>query len=214
MKSTSGKYLNRLHYISGLLIAVFTIFHLANHLFSLKGPATHIEVMEKFRAIYRNPVIETLLMMAVVIQIISGIRLVKRRKGTFHSLLEKTRYYSGLYLAIFLVIHPVAIWVGRLVLDLDTNFYFGALGFNQNPYFLFFFPYYLLAVLSFFSHMAVVHYSGMQKFISKKIAGLHAWIIIGVGLIVFLLIVFGFTNGFKGIPIPVEYHYLPAIPAL
>ena len=68
-----------LHYISGITLSVFIAFHLLNHLFALDGPDKHIQIMDQFRRVYRHPVVETLLMLVVLFQIVTEIRLINKR---------------------------------------------------------------------------------------------------------------------------------------
>jgi hypothetical protein len=49
------------HGISAALIACFVLFHLANHLFGLLGPDTHTAIMKAGRKVYRDALIEPLL---------------------------------------------------------------------------------------------------------------------------------------------------------
>ena len=197
-----------LHYFSGLTISLFVGLHLFNHICSILGPDRHIEIMSVFRKLYRNPVSETILLLAVIIQIISGLNLFFSIRKTAHQKVEKLQVYSGLYLAFFLIIHVSAVLTGRFYLHLDTNFYFGAAGINTFPLNLFFIPYYTLAVLSFFGHITAIHYKKMQTPIFRvSPAGQSKGILI-LGIFTTLLIFYGFTNGFKSIQIPREYNIL------
>src|SRR5687768_1347562 len=64
----------KVHYFSGVTLAIFIGFHLLNQLLSLDGPALHIAWMERFRMVYRHPVIESLILAAVAFQFVTGIR--------------------------------------------------------------------------------------------------------------------------------------------
>ena len=201
--------IKRLHYLSAIILMVFAVMHLSNHLCSLHSVEMHIRVTHWLRHIYRNPIIETLLMLSCGFQAYSGIRLIKQRKGTFVSIFEKIRLYSGVYLTFFIIAHPIAIWVGRLYLQVDTNFYFGASVLNIKPYPVFYAPYYLLGILAFFGHLAAVHYVQMQRYAPKKTARNQSWGIILFALVLGSAIIYGFTGGFRGLTMPPVYHYLP-----
>ena len=67
--------MKRIHYISGLTITIFIALHLSNHLYSYFGVETHIEVMNTLRKFYRHTIAETILLCAVLVQVISGVRL-------------------------------------------------------------------------------------------------------------------------------------------
>jgi len=198
----------RIHYISGLTLTVFIGLHLVNHLSSLWGIATHIELMDSLRLVYRNPFAELLLMGAVLTQIISGIKLFRTEKNIPATWFAQLHRWSGMYLAVFLVIHVGAVMTGRFLLHLDTNFYFGAAGLNSLPFSLFFVPYYGLAVISFFAHIACVHHAKMSITIAGVLPSMQAKAILVTGILVTFIIFYGMTGHFRGVEIPKAYHVL------
>ncbi len=198
----------KLHYFSGLTITVFVALHLFNHLISIWGIDGHIETMTSLRSFYRNTFIEIILLLAVVIQIISGLKLFVAGRRKAVSKLDKLHIWTGLYLAFFLIIHVAAVMVGRFILNLDTNFYFGAAGINSFPFNLFFIPYYALAIVSFFGHIAAIHSKKMKSNILSLSPEKQAKIILIGGILLTLLIFYGLTNHFDGIVLPKEYNVL------
>ena len=198
----------KLHYISGLTISIFVGLHLFNHTWSILGAEKHVEMMNTLRPFYRNIFIEIILLGAILVQIISGLKLFYTNKKLARSKFDKLHIWSGLYLAIFFLIHLSAVLGGRLILNLDTNIYFGAAGLNSFPFNLFFIPYYGLAILSFFGHIASVHSKKMKKTVLGITPKNQAIIILIFGLILTFLIFYGLTNHFKGLVIPKQYHIL------
>lgn len=198
--------LKKLHYFSGITLSIFIGVHLLNHLAALFGAATHIKVMNLFRVIYRHPAIETLLLIAVAIQIISGLIVVFKQRGKKTSAYDKIQVYSGLYLALFLIAHTIAtVWRGRQVLGLDTNFYFAAIVVQVVPAVFFFIPYYFLGVVSVFGHIAAVHYKKMRP-ISLDKAKKQARYILIAGVAIALLILISLSKPYQNVKIPKEYH--------
>lgn len=197
-----------IHYYSGILIAVFVSLHLFNHVSSLFGAATHIEVMNSLRVFYRNPIAETLLLGAVLVQIGSGLRLFRATRQTATTGFDKLHRWTGLYLAIFFVIHLSAVLGGRYLLHLDTNFYFGVAGLNTFPFNLFFVPYYGLAILSFFGHVAAIHSKKMKHTVAGLSPVAQAKAIFLLGFVLTIFIFYGLTNGFRGVTIPAKYGVL------
>ena len=196
----------RIHYYSGITIALFVTLHLINHTVSLISIEKHIEVMTAFRKIYRNIFAEILLITAVCVQIFSGIKLYRSKYKIAKGFYEKLQLWSGLYLALFFIIHLSAVMAGRFILKLDTNFYFGTAGLNRFPINLFFIPYYSLAIFSFFAHLASVHYKKMK---SRHIdATTQSRLIIIIGVLMVFMLMYGLTNGFQGVAIPTEYEVL------
>jgi len=198
----------KVHYISGLTITIFIIVHLSNHFISIYGAESHIQLMNTLRLFYRNIFIESILLFAVLVQIISGLTLFKENLKITDSFFEKLHIWSGLYLAFFFIIHLSAVFSGRFFLNLDTNFYFGVAGLNSFPFNLFFIPYYGLAIISFFGHIASIH----NKKMKLKILGLtpikQSVMIFILGFIITIVIFYGLTNQFNGVIIPKEYNVL------
>ncbi|MFK8036767.1 MAG: hypothetical protein AB8B74_00630 [Crocinitomicaceae bacterium] len=201
-------YLKKLHYFSGITISIFVGLHLFNHSYSLFGAKAHIELMNDLRIGYRNIIAETILLFAVIIQIISGIKLFLKKRKTELDFFGKLQIWTGLYLAIFLLIHLSAVFLGRLLLNLDTNFYFGVAGLNTFPLNLFFIPYYGLGIISFFGHISAIH----SKKMKSRILGIEpikqSVGILIVGIVFTLIIFYGLTNGFNGVEIPKEYDLM------
>ena len=197
-----------IHYISGLAITIFVGLHLFNHSLSIFGADRHIEVMNTLRLFYRNVFLETVLLIAVLVQIISGLKLFKTNRKITTTLFEKLHIWTGLYLAIFFIIHLTAVLSGRLIPHLDTNIYFGVAGLNSFPFNLFFVPYYGLAILSFFGHIASIHNKKMKKSIFGLTPKRQSFVILTFGFVLTILVFYGLTNHFNGITIPKEYNVL------
>lgn len=196
--------LQKWHWITGLIISFFFLLHVSNHLAALWGVEAHLQFNNAVRKLYRNLIVETILLAAVCTQVYSGIKLAiglrKEKKAGF----EKLRVYSGLYLAFFLIAHTAAVFIFRSN-GVNTNFYFGVLGFIIYPATFVFIPYYSLGVLSVFLHIAATHYFKIQRFVAAPKARQHAWCIIALGLLVTSLIIYGFVNAMDGRPVPPEY---------
>ncbi|WP_162426099.1 hypothetical protein [Pontibacter pudoricolor] len=199
---------NKIHYLSGLAIATFVGVHLFNHLLSICGAAKHIEMMNALRLFYRNTFIEAVLLLAILVQIVSGLKLFKENRKTESSRFEKLQIWTGLYLAGFFIIHLIAVLSGRLLLQLDTNFYFGVTGLNSYPFNLFFIPYYGLAIVSFFGHIASIHSKKMKHTILGLSPNRQSIAILSLGVILTAAIFYGLTNHFSGVAIPKEYEVL------
>jgi len=164
--------------------------------------------MNSLRIFYRNIFLETILLCAVFVQIFSGLTLFKANRKTATSNFDKLHIWTGLYLAIFFVIHLSAVLGGRLFLNLDTNFYFGVAGLNSFPLNLFFIPYYALAIISFFGHIACIHNKKMKQNIFGITPDGQSKAILIFGICLTTVILYGLTNHFNGVKIPTEYNIL------
>jgi hypothetical protein len=198
--------LHRLHRLSAVIIGSYVLLHLFNHLLALKGPALHIAFMKQYRQIYRLPVIEALLMFLLVYQIGSGIYFIVKRRGQRHGFFAKAQAWSGAYLAFFLLIHVGAVLYGRYALHLDTNFYYAAAGLNITPYQVFFMPYYFLAVVAFFTHVACALHWLSRKHITLPVRNLAGYATLFLGISIATLIVATFMGAFYHVTIPAAYR--------
>lgn len=198
--------LHSLHYFSGIVLFCFISLHLTNHLIALQGVEEHIQWMNAIRMVYRNPLIEGILLLAVCTQVYSGIRLFRQTKHTPQTRFDQVQRWSGLYLALFFCIHLSAVAAGRWVLHLDTNIYFGIAGLNTFPLNLFFVPYYTMAVVAFFAHLAAVHARKMKHTFWGLQPSDQALVILFTGAVLALVLMYALTDGFAGVPIPKEYQ--------
>lgn len=142
-----------LHRAGALVLLPFVLLHLGNHAVAVGSVDDHLAVMERLRTLYRQPLVEALLLAAVALQLGTGLRqaavALRQRAGGRRRL----QAASGLVLAGFLAIHVLAVLVARHGLGLDTNFHFAAAGMHVPPLAWFFVPYYGLAVLALFVHV-------------------------------------------------------------
>lgn len=198
----------RLHYLSGVIISIFVGLHLWNHVGSIDGADAHIARMDTLRVFYRNIFAEFILLVAVLVQITSGWKLFRIHRKTATGFYEKLHVWSGAYLAVFFIFHISAVMAGRFLLHLDTNFYFGVAGLNTFPLSLFFIPYYSLAILSFFGHLAAIHHKKMRYSILGISPAVQSAFMLAFGIGLTILILYGLTNHFNGVPIPEDYKIM------
>lgn len=198
--------LRQLHRFAGLTLAVFIGLHLTNHLFALVSIEQHIKVMDALRLIYRNPLGEALLLLAIMVQVPSGIMLVGRKGWRGLPLAERAQVASGGYLAFFLVAHVFAVMMGRYFFHVDTNFYFAS-AVLFSPLWLFYVVYYGLSVVSVFTHVASIHYQKMLSRTSPGRAQTQALVIVGAGIIVMVMILLVFSGVVYEIRIPTAYKW-------
>jgi hypothetical protein len=146
------------HGISAAILCAYILFHLANHLVGLRGPAAHAQVMAAGRSIYRASIIEPLLVMMLLFQVATGLQLAWRWSASRQDFFRTFQIASGVYLAIFILCHMNSVFVyARLVRGIQTDWTFAtgsAPGLLRDPWNIRLVPHYAIGVFFVLSHLA------------------------------------------------------------
>lgn len=196
--------LRQLHGWSALLVASYAGVHIANHLAGLAGIASHMAFMAAARAVYRLPVVEALLLCAIMFLVGSGLSFVVRGWKQRQGCLAWLQAGSGAYLLFFFLNHVREIFLARYESPVDTNFYFAARGFALPPLQFFFAPYYFLAVLALFTHLGCALYWQLQAR-SRRARILAVALPTAAGGVMALLIVMSLAGVFYPVQLPPQY---------
>jgi len=179
-----------LHGGAAVLVATFAAAHVLNHLASLHSLAAHARVMAALRVVYRHPVAEVLLVAAVVVQLVSGVRLAWRARLTPATAVRDVQLLSGATLAAFLVSHATAVFVlARGVLHVDPSFSWamgGPRGLLAPGALVHLLPYYGLGVLALFAHIASEWVTNLAHVVGRRWAGRIAASLFAAGVTVAL----------------------------
>jgi hypothetical protein len=145
------------HGISGALILCFVLFHLTNHLFGLIGPDAHATVMHIGRKIYRATFIEPVLVLLLLFQVASGVRLAWRWSGLNNDVHRIFQIGSGVYLSVYIVTHlNSALISARAVHKIDTNWDWASgapIGLIHDAWDIRLLPHYALGVFFIVGHL-------------------------------------------------------------
>ena len=206
MGSIFMRYKN-VHRLTGLLVSVFIVAHLFNHSMAWFGIQTHQHIMERFRTVYRQPVVEIILIGAFLFQAYSGLSLLfALRKKPALTLTEQLQFYSGGVLGYFIIQHIAAVIGQRLYYQFDTNFYFAARVVLEYPINLYFVPYYFAGIIAFGIHVGAAHRKKTGQFVRPAVANVHFILIISFSTLVAGIILYTFMGGRFPIVIPQQYE--------
>jgi hypothetical protein len=174
-------------------LGIFLVIHFAAHFAAIDSQQLQSRVLDAGRAVYRIPLIETVLLAAFAAQIALGIVLLRgislrKRKDRWHY----AQFISGAYLACFIVMHTAAALLSRWLAGLDTNFYWPAGTLILSPLKYGFMPYYALAVTALVTHLVAAMHFRRPRF-------WHAPLLISGPLAAFLIII-----AYSGMVYPVE----------
>ena len=105
-------------------IAILLLFvgpHLVNHVAGFWNGPVHIEIMKAVRLVYRDDLVQPMLLALIGFQILTGTVLLLRRRMRMPSdLLGTVQTMTGVYVGIYLLAHMTAVFAARDA-GIDTN---------------------------------------------------------------------------------------------
>lgn len=187
------------HGVAGVIVLLFVAFHLFNHLFGLAGPHAHSQVMELGRAIYRSSFVEPVLVVALLFQVFSGLRLGWNWSSVGSDNYRIFQVGSGVFLAVFILGHLNAVFIfARTYAGIETGWDFASgdpVGMIHDPWGIRLLPHYAIGVLFIITHLfsglrAVMLAHGAARSIANNI-----WLGGAVfGVLISLFIMLGITG--------------------
>jgi hypothetical protein len=146
------------HGVTAVVLSLYVVFHLTNHLFGLIGPDAHAAVMKIGRVAYRSAAGEPLLVAAMFFQIGTGFFLAWRWSAAAQDFQRTYQVASGAYLSLFIVGHMNSVFIyarSFLGIPTDWNFAIGApTGLIHDAWNIRLLPHYALGAFFVLSHLA------------------------------------------------------------
>lgn len=202
-----------LHRRLSVVLLLFVPLHLVGHLAGLGGQEAFDRVQAALRPLYRNPVVEPLLIAALLAQAGLGLWLMWRRgrKGWRPGLM-RWQSLSGLIVALFVLQHIPAMLAARHLAGLDTTYWWPASVASTLPFAVYFWPYYLAGVAGFCLHLGIGLSMQLRRRGNAK-AARRAVALGGVtGGVLGLAILAGISGLLHAAPLPPEWQaYLAAL---
>jgi len=187
------------HGLAGAIVLLFIAFHLFNHLFGLAGPQVHAQVMEIGRTVYRSSFVEPVLVIALLFQVFSGLRLAWNWSSVGSDNYRIFQVGSGVFLAVFILGHLNAVFVfARTYAGIETGWDFASgdpVGMIRDPWGIRLLPHYAIGVFFIITHL----FSGLRVVmlahgVSKSGANKTWWGGAVIGALISLLIMLGTTG--------------------
>lgn len=145
------------HGVSALILVVYVVFHLTNHLLAWKGEVAHAAFMNVGRRVYRSDIGEPVLVAAMLFQIFSGLVLAWRWSAVRSGFFRTFQIASGFYLAVYIAGHMNSVFVyARAYLGIPTGWDFATgapNGLIHDGWSVRLIPHYALAVFFVIAHL-------------------------------------------------------------
>jgi len=172
-----------IHASSAIVLGLFAIAHVFNHSLAIVSLGTHTAVLHVLRLVYRQRIGQTILVAAVAVQVCTGLTMVWKYSLRRASPLRNLQLVSGIYLAVFLVSHLIAVFTIRQH-GVDSDFAWashapaGLLGALSTVSLL---PRYSLAVLAVFVHLACQARWNLSRVMSESAARKASYSVMALG---------------------------------
>lgn len=174
----------KLHRLSAAVIVSFATLHFVCHLSAAFSLALNTRVVDWARLVYKQPPLEALLLLALPVQIVTGLWLFASAKERAQDRWNRLQLAAGVYLAIFIAAHATA--TALLFRDLSFRAASGGrTGLFGDPTF---FAYYAFGPLAVFAHVACGARSLLTRRLGPARAERLAGGILGLGAVVTLVI--------------------------
>jgi hypothetical protein len=109
------------HGVSALaILSLFVGPHIGNHLAGFWSGSVHTEIMSAARRVYRNDIVQPVLLALIGFQILSGTVLVRRRMRMPSDFFGTVQTMCGAYIGVYFLAHMTAVFAARYA-GIDTN---------------------------------------------------------------------------------------------
>lgn len=121
MNPAAHRWLAFCHGISAaVILLLFVLPHIVNHLAGFWSGAAHIELMKAMRHVYRDDIVQPVLLALIGFQILSGAALLRRRLTMPSDFLGTLQTMCGSYIGVYFLAHMTAVFAARYA-GTDTN---------------------------------------------------------------------------------------------
>jgi hypothetical protein len=121
MTPAGHRRLGLAHGVSALaILLLFVGPHIGNHLAGFWSGSVHIAIMNAVRSVYRDDIVQPILLALIGFQILSGTALVRRRMRMPSDFLGTVQTMCGAYIGVYFLAHMTAVFAARYA-EIDTN---------------------------------------------------------------------------------------------
>ena len=185
-----------------LLLAVFIVPHLSNHALGIFGFDVHRRLMHVLRLVYRNPLVQPVLLVLFLFQAISGLVLLRSKMAQRSDFWLTLQIASAAYLLIFIPTHINSVFTLARYFGTETDYAWAVgapTGLLADAWDIRLLPHYSLAVFLLIAHCACAMRSLFIKHgMPVPRANVFGHVTLGGALLATLII----TSGMLGYRLP------------
>jgi hypothetical protein len=181
------------------ILLLFVGPHIGNHVAGFWNGSVHIEIMNAVRRVYRDDLVQPVLLALIGFQILSGTALVRRRMRMPSDFLGTLQTMSAVFVGIYLLAHMTAAFATRHA-GTDTNWIWltrpnGSMLVSLSPSNLRLIAHYWVGPIAIVAHVACgLRMVLLQRDISPATANRIALVLITVGVVAASVILVALLN--------------------
>ena len=146
------------HGVAAAVVAAYIAFHIINHLFVLAGFAVHDKIAAIGEVVYRNPVVQPILVLLFIFLTITGMRLFWHWSAQRGDIYRTFQLAAGMFLLVYVIGHMDSAFVfQRSYVGGQTDILWangGPAGMIHHAWNIRLLPHYLLGVFFVLAHLA------------------------------------------------------------
>jgi hypothetical protein len=186
------------HGVSALaILLLFVGPHIGNHLAGFWSGSVHTEIMNAARRVYRDDIVQPILLALIGFQILSGTILVRRRMRMPSDIFGTVQTMCGAYIGVYLLAHMTAVFAARYA-EIDTNWAWLTRPNDSLLASLFklrLIAHYWVGPIAIVAHVACgLRWVSLQHDVSTATANRIAWALITLGVVASSLIMAALLN--------------------
>jgi hypothetical protein len=171
--------------------------HIVNHAAGFWSGSVHIAIMSVLRRVYRDDIVQPVLLVFIGFQILSGTALVRRRMRMPSDFLGTVQTMCGAYIGVYFLAHMTAVFAAQNA-DVDTNWNWLTRPNDSLLVSLFklrLIAHYWVGPIAIIAHVACgLRWVLLQRDISAMAANRVAWALIAVGVVASSIILLALLN--------------------
>lgn len=177
--------MKNLHRASALILSVFVLAHVGNHVAGVFGLETYFRYLTAVRQVYRHPIGEPILIGLIIIQMITGLAITvsafQRRER--RKLVSWIEVVAAWLFFLFITIHLASIAVTRFYFEMETDFLWVATMMRPSPLQPFVIAFHFLGIVVVTTHMGIGFRFLLTAIGLRRIGNVVAALIAGAGFI-------------------------------
>lgn len=198
LSPVAHRRLGAAHGVSALaILALFVGPHIGNHLAGFWSGQVHIALMKVVRHVYRDDIVQPVLLALIGFQILSGAVLVQRRMRMPDDIFGTVQTMCGAYVGIYFLAHMTAVFAARYA-EIDTNWTWLTRPIDSLLASLFklrLIAHYWAGPIAIVAHVACgLRWVLLQRDVSPATANRIAWTLIAAGFVASSIILLALLN--------------------